>query len=50
VSRPSTGKHVASPVGATYDAFGSERYVLTFDNKALRRVAQFAPYEHVEII
>jgi hypothetical protein len=50
VSRPSTGRHVASPVGATYDAFGSERYLLTFDNKALRRVAQFAPYEHIEIL
>lgn len=50
VSRPSLGKHTASPVGATYDAFGSERYVLTFDNKAFRRAAQFAPYDHVEIL
>jgi hypothetical protein len=50
VSRPSTGRHVASPIGATYDAFGSERYVLTFDNKALRQVAQFAPYDHVEVV
>src|SRR4030095_3606684 len=37
ISRPSTGIHRESPLGATYDAFGSERYVLTFDNKALRR-------------
>ena len=37
-------------VGATYDAFGSERYVLTFDNRALRKVAQFAPYEFIEIL
>ncbi|HVK10487.1 MAG TPA: IgA Peptidase M64 [Gemmataceae bacterium] len=50
VSRPSLGKHTASPVGATYDAFGSERYILTFDNRAFRRVAQFAPYDHVEIL
>ena len=50
VSRPSTGKHVASPLGATYDVFGSERYVLTFDNQALRRAAQFSPYEHIEIL
>ncbi|HZI06429.1 MAG TPA: M64 family metallopeptidase, partial [Archangium sp.] len=34
ISRPSTGVHRRSPVGATYDAFGSERYVLTFDNRA----------------
>jgi hypothetical protein len=50
ISRPSTGIHRASPLGATYDAFGSERYVLTFENRALRNVAQFAPYEFIEII
>ncbi|HWW74973.1 MAG TPA: IgA Peptidase M64 [Pyrinomonadaceae bacterium] len=50
VSRPSTGVYHDSPLGATYDAFGSERYVLTFDNRALRRAAQFAPYEFVEIL
>ena len=50
ISRPSTGIHRASPLGTSYDAFGSERYVLTFDNRALRTVAQFAPYEFIEII
>src|SRR5881409_1446197 len=50
ISRPSTGVHMASPLGATYDAFGSERYILTFENRALREVAQFAPYEFVEIL
>jgi hypothetical protein len=50
ISRPSTGIHRSNPLGATYDAFGSERYVLTFDNRAFREVAQFAPYEYVEIL
>lgn len=50
ISRPSTGVYRQSPVGATYDAFGSERYVLTFDNRAFRNVAAFAPYDFVEII
>jgi hypothetical protein len=50
ISRPSTGIHVASPIGATYDAFGSERYVLTFNNRAMREVAAFAPYEFIEIL
>ena len=50
ISRPSTGIHRDSPLGATYDAFGSERYVLTFDNRALRRAAQFAPYEFIEVL
>jgi hypothetical protein len=50
VSRPSTGIYRNSPLGATYDAFGSERYVLTFDNRSLREVAQFAPYEFIEVL
>src|SRR6266536_5671527 len=50
VSRPSTGIYRRSPVGASYDAFGSERYVLTMDNRALRDVASFAPYEFIEIL
>src|SRR5215813_4838795 len=48
ISRPSTGIYHDSL--ATYDAFGSERYILAFDNQRLRRVAQFAPYEFVEIL
>lgn len=50
VSRPSTGIHRANPVGSTYDAFGSERYVLTFENRAMREIASWAPYEFVEIL
>ena len=50
ISRPSTGVHRRSRVGATYDAFGSERYVLTFENRSLRDVASFAPYEFIEVL
>ncbi len=50
ISRPSSGVHHRSAIGATYDAFGSERYVLTFDNKAFRNIASWAPYELVEIL
>jgi len=50
ISRPSTGIHRYTPVGSTYDAFGSERYVLTFENRRFRDVAAFAPYEFVEIL
>src|SRR5215467_6875913 len=50
ISRPSTGIHRRSPLGATYDAFGSERYVLTFDNRAFRDYASYAPYDFVEIL
>ena len=50
ISRPSTGLYHDSPLGTSYDAFGSERYVLSFDNRALRKVAAFAPYEFIEIL
>ena len=50
ISRPSTGQHHGSTLGTRYDIFGSERYVLTLDNRALRDLAQFAPYEFIEIL
>lgn len=50
VSRPSTGLHRASATGLRYDIFGSERYALSVDNRAWRELAQYAPYEFVEII
>ncbi len=50
VSRPSDGVWRRSPLRASYDAFGSERYVLTFDNKRLREIAAAAPYEFIEIV
>ena len=50
VSRPSTQTHHASALNTRYDIFGSERYVLTTDNRALRDIAQYAPYEFIEIL
>ena len=50
ISRPSQHIYRRSPVGATYDAFDSERYVLTFENKAFRDLAANAPYDVVEIL
>lgn len=50
VSRPSTGIYRDSPFGATYDAFRSERYVLTEDNRNLRRIVSSAPYDFIEIL
>ncbi|MCG8371194.1 MAG: IgA Peptidase M64, partial [Proteobacteria bacterium] len=50
VSRPSTDTFRDSPIGATYDAFRSERYILSFDNKSMRRIASSAPYDFIEIL
>lgn len=50
VSRPSTGTQRRSPLGSSFDIFGSERYLLTFDDRALREIAAWAPYELVVIL
>jgi hypothetical protein len=50
ISRPSSGIYRRSPVGASYDTFGTERYVLTTENRTLRDIASFAPYEFIEIL
>jgi len=50
VSRPSSGIYRRSPLGAAYDTFDSERYVLTMENRKLRDMASFAPYEFIEIL
>jgi hypothetical protein len=50
VARPSADVQRRTAVGATYDIFGSERYVLTYQNRAFRDVAAWAPYEFVTIL
>lgn len=50
ISRPLTRRHRRSPVGATYDAFGSERYILSFENRSLRDLASNAPYDALAIV
>ena len=50
ISRPSSGILRRNPLGTTYDTFDTERYILTTDNRALRDVASYAPYEFIEIL
>jgi len=50
IASPSRGMYHRTPVGAAYDAFGSERYILTFDNRAWRDIAAWAPYEYVTVL
>jgi len=50
VNRPHVGDFKRTPVSAEYNIFGSERYLLTFDNRRLRDVLSAAPYEFVEIL
>jgi hypothetical protein len=50
ISRPRSGLYRDSPLGTSYDSFGSERYVLTLDDRAWRDAAAAVPYEFVVIL
>jgi hypothetical protein len=50
VARPSDDVHRRSALRLTYDAFGSERYVLGFDNRRIREAAAAVPYEAMIIV
>ncbi|MDH4197454.1 MAG: IgA Peptidase M64 [Candidatus Aminicenantes bacterium] len=47
---PSYGIYKTTAVGATFDSLGSERYVLTEDNRALRDIAARVPYDALVIM
>jgi hypothetical protein len=49
-SEPSHGAHRKTALGASFDALGSERYILTEDNKALRDIAAHVPYDTLFIM
>jgi hypothetical protein len=50
ITRRDGGRFRRNRLGTQYGIFGSERYVLTYDEPALRDVASAAPYEYVEIL
>jgi hypothetical protein len=47
---PSYGIYKNTALSATFDSLGSERYVLTEDNKSLRDVAAHVPYDTLFIM
>jgi hypothetical protein len=50
VFRPDSKVHRRTPLQAQYGIFGSERYVLTYDDRALREAAGTVPYDFIEIL
>ena len=50
VSHPSAGVHRNTLFGSQFDVFGEERYALSFDNRAIRSLASFAPYDVMGIV
>jgi len=47
---PGHGSYKSTAVAATFDSLGSERYVLTEDNRALRDIAAHVPYDALAIM
>jgi hypothetical protein len=50
VLRPDSRIFRRTPLSVQYGTFGSERYVLTPDDRALREAASAAPYDFLEIL
>ena len=50
ISRPRAGLFRDTPLGARYNSFDSERYVLTLDDRGWRDLAAAAPYDVVLIL
>ncbi|MDH3524089.1 MAG: IgA Peptidase M64 [Acidobacteriota bacterium] len=50
VTRPRGGFWNATALGLAYNAFDSERYMLTFANRELREIAALAPYDALILI
>jgi len=50
ITDSTTGVWRNTPLGLAYGAFGSERYVLTEANRALREIAAQAPYDALLLI
>ena len=47
---PGHGSFKATVLGTTFDSLGSERYLLTEDNKSLRDIAAHVPYDALYIM
>lgn len=50
VSQPRASFYNATPLGLTYNAFDSERYMLSFDNRRLQEIAALAPFDALILI
>lgn len=50
IFRPSSGAYRRTPFSVQYGIFGSERYALALDNRAVREAASAVPYDVVAIL
>jgi IgA peptidase M64/peptidase M64-like protein len=50
ISNPRKDVWRSSPFGLSFNAFDTDRYVLTFENRALREIASQAPYDALIVL
>jgi len=50
IDNPRKGIYKDNALAGSFNAFGSDRYVLTWDNKTIRKAAARVPYEHIYIL
>jgi len=50
IDEPRAGLFKNTVLGCTFNSMGSERYILTEDNKAVRDLAAFVPYDAIYIM
>lgn len=50
ISNPRKGEWRAAPLGTSFNAFDVDRYVLTFEDRALRELAAQAPYDALIVL
>jgi hypothetical protein len=50
IDNPRAGRYADNLLGCSYNAFGLDRYALTWSNKTVRKVAARAPHDHIHIL
>lgn len=50
IPNPRKNEWVANPLGFRFNAFDSDRYVLSFENKEIREVAAQVPYDAIIVV
>ena len=50
ISNPRKGEWRDTPLGCSFNAFDSDRYVLTYEDRALREIAAQAPYDALIVV
>jgi len=50
IDNPQAGIYVDNVLSCSFNAFGSDRYMLSWDNQTIRKIASKAPYDHLFLL